>query len=281
MTDLNGLQVAITGGARGIGRAIAEQLAGAGAKVAIGDLDLAITQATADELGHGVAALRVDVSEPESFAAFLDSAANALGGLSVLINNAGIMPIGPFLAESDDLTRRTIEVDLMGVISGTRLAGAKFVAQGSGHIVNIASVLGTLTSPNAATYCATKYAVVGLSEALRQEWHDTGVKVTAICPGFVRTELIAGMSAPGALEKYMMVDPEQVAAAVVKEIRSGKSDTVYVPRLAGTLSRWSRLMPSGVRDWVFRASGGNKVTENLDQDARAAYQARIEGKESA
>lgn len=145
-------------------------------------------------------------------------------------------------------------------------------------MVNIASVMGTLASPNAATYCATKHAVVGFSEALRQEWHDTGVHISAICPGFVRTELIAGMSAPGPLERFVVVDPEAVAKAVVREIEKGRSRTVFVPKLVGGVSRGSLMVPTSVRDAGFRASGGDQVTSGLDKDARAAYQARVEGR---
>jgi short-subunit dehydrogenase len=275
--DVAGRVVAVTGGARGIGRSIAEELVARGARVAIGDVDADLARRTALEVGGGTTAHPLDVTDPASFERFLDEATAVHDGLDVLVNNAGIMPIGPFLDEDVELTRRTVEIDLVGVLTGTRLAGARFVARGHGHVVNVASVMGTLASPNAATYVATKHAVVGFSEALRQEWRGTGVEVTAICPGFVRTELIAGMSAPGALERFLVVDPEQVAALVVREIGRGRSRTVYTPRTIGGLSRLARTMPTGVRDWAFRATGGTAVTTGLDRDARAAYQARAAG----
>lgn len=277
MVAVTGLRVAITGGAQGIGRAIGAALLKAGARVALGDLDDAKVTQTATELG--VDGYRLDVADPASFASFLDQATAGLDGLDVLVNNAGIMPIGPFLREDPGLTRRTIEVDLFGVLTGTRLAGARFAARGSGHIVNIASVMGTLASPNAATYCAAKHAVVGFSAALRQEWRGSGVKISAICPGFVRTELIAGMSAPGLLEPFLVVNPEDVAAAVVKELRKGSSRTVFVPKTVGLISRGTGTIPTRVVDAAFRLSGGTKVTAGLDRHQRAAYQARVEGKQ--
>ncbi|OBJ71010.1 SDR family NAD(P)-dependent oxidoreductase [Mycobacterium sp. 1274756.6] len=278
MSTISGLRVAITGGAQGIGRAIAEALIGAGARVALGDVQEEAVRQTATELGDGRAsAHRLDVADPASIAGFLDAATTALGGLDVLVNNAGIMPIGPFLAEEPTLTARTIEIDLMGVLTATRLAGARFAERGRGHVVNIASVMGTLASPNAATYCAAKHAVVGFSAALRQEWRGSGVAISAICPGFVRTELIAGMTAPPLLDRFLVCDPEDVAAAVATELRRGRSRTVFVPKPVGWVSRGSAPLPTPLVDAVFRLSGGNKVTTELDRTARAAYRARAEG----
>lgn len=277
MVPLTGRKVAITGGAQGIGRSIAQALIAQGAKVVLGDLQVAAATQAAGQLG--ATAHRLDVADPASFAAFLDHAAHDLGGLDVLVNNAGIMPIGPFLAEDPALTRRTVDIDLMGVLLGTRLAGTRFAVRGSGHVVNIASVMGTLASPNAATYCAAKHAVVGFGAALRQEWRGSGVHVSTICPGFVRTELIAGMSAPGPLERFLVVDPEDVAAAVVKRLRKGSSGTVFVPKPVGWVSRGSAPLPAALVDKVFRLTGGHKVTAELNQQERAAYQARVEGRE--
>ncbi|OBK23249.1 hypothetical protein A5634_05675 [Mycobacterium asiaticum] len=281
MSVLQGRRVAITGGAQGIGRSIGQALIAAGARVALGDVQEDVVKQTAAELGDAATGYHLDVTDPASFEKFLDQTTEDLGGFDVLVNNAGIMPIGPFLEESAAVTRRTVEIDVLGVLTGTRLAGTRFAKRGSGHIVNIASVMGTLASPNAATYCASKYAVVGFSEALRQEWRGSGVKVSAICPGFVRTELIAGMSAPGPLERFLVVNPEDVAAAVVAELAKGASRTVFVPKLVGLVSRGTTILPAPIVDAAFRLSGGNKVTSELDRDKRAAYQARIENQEEA
>lgn len=276
--DLASTNVAVTGGAQGIGLAIAEALVARGAHVVIGDLDAELATRTAEELGDHVVASALDVTDHESFSAFLSYADEAFaGGLHVLVNNAGIMPIGAFLDESDDLTDKAISVDLGGVITGTKLAGRLFRQRGDGHVVNIASVMGTLASPHAAAYCAAKFGVVGLGQALRQEWRGTGVGITTICPGFVRTGLIAGMSAPRGTEWAMVVDPEHVAEAVVRAVVRDKSRTVFVPKAVGALSNTTGAMPVGFRDWLFRISGSNRVTSDLDASARADYQASMEG----
>ena len=223
--SVDGTRIAVTGGAQGIGRALAERLVSGGAQVALGDVDVERAQRTAAEIGHGTIAVELDVSDRASFDKFLDEATDRLGGLDVLVNNAGIMPIGPYLDESDAVTDRTVDVDLRGVLIGSKLAGHRFAAQGHGHVVNIASVLGTIASPNAATYCATKYAVIGFGEALRQEWAGSGVSLSTVCPGFVRTELIAGMDASPAMERFLMVDAEQVARATADVIARGAPAT--------------------------------------------------------
>lgn len=248
----------------------------AGARVALGDVQQEAVRQTAAELGAAATGHRLDVTDPAAFEAFLDDATAALGGLDVLVNNAGIMPIGPYLDEDAGLTRRSVEVNLIGAMTGTRLAGKRFAAAGAGHIVNIASVMGTVASPNAATYCASKYAVVGFSAALRQEWRGNGVKVTAICPGFVRTELIAGMSAPGLLNRLLVVDPPAVATAVARELARGASRTVFVPRTVGVISKAAAVLPTPLVDTGFRLSGGAKVTTELNRAKRAAYQTRLE-----
>ena len=279
MVSLAGQRVAITGGAQGIGRAIGQALIGAGCEVALGDVREAEVKQTATELGRAAAGYHLDVMDAASFESFLDQAAADLGDIDVLVNNAGIMPIGPFLEEPTALTRRTVEINLMGVLTGTQLAGARFVERGSGHIVNIASVMGTLASPNAATYCAVKHGVVGFSAALRQEWRGTGVNISAVCPGFVRTNLIAGMSPPAWLERFLLVEPEDVAQAVVKEVSGGKSGTVFVPELVGLVARGSAPVPTPILDMCFRLLGGNRVTTEIEREKRAGYQARAEGRD--
>ena len=167
--SLAGKVVAITGGARGIGRATAAALIAQGARVAIGDIDAPLAEQTASELGSGTVGLPLDVTNRESFDGFLTEVENRLGPLDVVINNAGIMPIGPFVDETDATAQRMVDINLHGVIYGSKLALERFMPRGRGHLVNIASVAGKGGFPGGATYCATKHAVVGLSEAIRAE----------------------------------------------------------------------------------------------------------------
>src|SRR5688500_6402598 len=167
--SLNGKVVAITGGARGIGKSTAQALVRQGARVGIGDLDVDLARKTAEELGANVRAYELDVTSRPSFASFLDSVESDLGPLDVLVNNAGIMPITPFLDETDDSAVRQLDINVHGTIFGMKEALPRMQRRGSGHIVNLASVAGKSGFPYLATYCASKHAVVGLTEAVRGE----------------------------------------------------------------------------------------------------------------
>src|ERR1700748_766587 len=178
--SLAGDVVAITGGARGIGRATAAALIAQGARVGSGDLGAARAERTAQELGSGTVGLPLDVTNRTSFASFLDEVENRLGPLDVLINNAGIMPIGSFAQESDATAIRMVDINLHGVIYGSKLALERFVPRNRGHIVQIASVAGKMGFPGGATYCASKHAVVGLSEAIKAELRDTNIDISVV-----------------------------------------------------------------------------------------------------
>jgi NAD(P)-dependent dehydrogenase (short-subunit alcohol dehydrogenase family) len=167
--DLHDQVVAITGGARGIGLATATSLARRGARVAIGDLDASGAQAAAQRTGGGALGLALDVTQRESFELFLDEVEGRLGTIDVLVNNAGIQHVGLFADERDASTAAQFAVNIGGVVLGTKLALARMLPRGHGHIVNLASVAGKVASPGGATYSATKHAVVGLSESLRAE----------------------------------------------------------------------------------------------------------------
>ena len=148
---LGGKVVAITGGARGIGKATATALVRKGCRVAIGDLDLPLAEQTAAGLGGGTVALPVDVTDRASLGAFFDEAERQLGPLDVVVNNAGIMPVTPFVEESEDSIHRQIDINLHGVITGTQMAIERMTPRHSGHIVNIASQAGKGGLPGIAT----------------------------------------------------------------------------------------------------------------------------------
>jgi NAD(P)-dependent dehydrogenase (short-subunit alcohol dehydrogenase family) len=267
--SLNGKVVAITGGARGIGKATAEALVRRGARVAIGDLDLALAEQTATGLGGGSIALALDVSDRGSFEAFLDESERQLGPLDVVINNAGIMPTTPFVEESEDSFRRQIEINLIGVIHGTQLAMARMMPRDSGHIVNIASQAGKAGIPGIATYSATKHAVVGLSESVRGELRGRKVEISCIMPTVVNTELTAGVG-----QKWVKpVEATDVAEAIAEALEVPRFD-VYVPKSNGALLRGAALMPRPAAEWVARKMGTDKLMTEVDHAARAAYEER-------
>ncbi len=267
--SLNGKVVAITGGARGIGKATASSLAGKGCRVAIGDVDLALAEQTASELGSGVIALALDVTDRASFEAFVDAAESRLGPLDILVNNAGIMPVAPLVEESEESVIRQVDINLHGVIAGTQLAIARMQPRRSGHIVNIASQAGKAGVPGIATYSATKHGVVGLSEAVRAELRGGGIEVSCVMPTVVNTELTHGVS-----QRWVKpVEPEDVASEIVDTLEVPRFD-VFVPRVNGILFKVMRLLPRAVSEAIGRAMGLDKLMTQVDYQARRHYEER-------
>jgi NADP-dependent 3-hydroxy acid dehydrogenase YdfG len=268
--SLDGKVVAITGGARGIGKATAIALTRRGCRIAIGDLDLELAEKTAQSLGGGAVALKLDVTERESFSEFLDETERQLGPLDVLINNAGIMPLGRFADEDDATARRMIDINLHGVIFGTKLALARMEPRNSGHIVNIASQAGKGGFPGGATYCATKHAVVGLSEAVRAELDGSDIGVSVVMPAVVNTELAAGLKEARGVKN---VEPEEVADAIVEALETTRFE-VWVPRSTQYIAKVMSVVPRRGREAIARFLKADKVLAEADPAARAAYEDR-------
>jgi NADP-dependent 3-hydroxy acid dehydrogenase YdfG len=267
---LSGKVVAITGGARGIGKATAIALVGKGCRVAIGDLDPELAEQTAASLGGGTIALQLDVTDRESFSAFLDESERQLGPIDVLNNNAGIMPLGRFADEDDATARRMIDINLHGVIFGTKLALARMEPRNSGHIVNIASQAGKAGFPGGATYCATKHAVVGLSEAVRAELDGTAIEVSCVMPAIVNTELASGLKEARGVKN---LEPEEVADAIVDALETGRFE-VWVPRSTQHIATVMNLVPRRGREAIARFLKADKVLAEADPAARAGYEQR-------
>jgi NADP-dependent 3-hydroxy acid dehydrogenase YdfG len=267
---LTGRVVAITGGARGIGKATAQALVRQGMKVGIGDLDLAAAKATAAELGSGTEAFELNVTERPSVAAFLDGVEETLGPLDVIINNAGIMQLGSFLEEDDLTTQRQIDINVNGVLWGMKEALPRFLPRGTGHIVNIASSAGKAGFPGGATYCGTKHFVVGLSEAVRGELRETPIEVSCVMPGIVNTELATGLQQARGVKN---VNPEDVADAIVEALRFPRFD-VFVPKAIGPINSVLGLLPRSGREAFARALKADKVLAQADPNARRAYELR-------
>ncbi len=269
--SLAGKVVAITGGARGIGRATAAALIAQGARIAIGDIESGLAEQTAEELGGGTIGLPLDVTDRASFAHFLDQVEERLGPLDVLINNAGIMPVGPFVQETDAMAARMIDINLHGVLLGSKLALERFLPRGSGHLVNIASSAGKMGVPGGATYSATKHAVVGLSEAIRGEVLRSGVSVTVVMPIGVNTELYSGLPQP---RGFKTAQPEEVADAIVEALQTARFE-VYVPRSSALALRVNQLIPTKMSDLAARFLRIDRVLLSADHSVRGAYEQRM------
>jgi NADP-dependent 3-hydroxy acid dehydrogenase YdfG len=269
---LAGETAAITGGARGIGRATAEAFLRQGMKVAIGDVDIETARKTASELGPSAVALPLDVTDRVSFSAFLDGAEEQLGPIYVLVNNAGIMPIGRFLDEDDATARRILDINVHGVILGMKVALPRMIGRGRGHVVNIASQAGKYGFPGGATYCASKAAVINLSRAVRKEARGSGVEISVISPVAVNTELGLGLSEPRQ-RQFRKIEPQQVADAIVETLRLPKFD-VHVPKQLALSERASALLPIAVQDALSRVTHADAVLAQVDTSARASYELR-------
>ncbi|MEA2195558.1 MAG: hypothetical protein QOG42_1992 [Solirubrobacteraceae bacterium] len=268
--SLEGQVVAITGAARGIGRATASACVRAGMQVAIGDLDLAAAQQAADDLGHGTIALHVNVVERDSVRRFLDETEARLGPIDVLVNNAGIMPLAPFTEEDDATARRVVDVNVHGVLHGMKEALPRMRARGRGHVVNIASTAGKVGFAGGATYSGTKHFVVGVSEGVRAELRGTPIEITCVMPGIVNTELSAGTPQARFVPH---IDPPLVADAIVAALRSPRFE-VFVPRRIAPLTKLGAVVPTVVRDGFARLLALDRVLGSPDAEARRAYELR-------
>jgi short-subunit dehydrogenase len=269
---LAGETAAITGGARGIGRATAQALVGVGMRVAIGDVDLDTARKTADELGPSVVALPLDVTERESFASFLDQAEQQLGPVDVLVNNAGIMQIGRFIDEEDLTAQRMIDINLHGVILGTKLALERMIPRGRGHVVNVASQAGKFGTPGGATYSATKHAVVGLTEAVRGEMRLMGadIDLSYVMPYVVKTELGSGLSQARGLSE---LEPAEVADAILDALRY-RTVEVWVPKRARRTNQLITLLPRRMSEAMGRAMKADRVLADANATVRRGYELR-------
>jgi NAD(P)-dependent dehydrogenase (short-subunit alcohol dehydrogenase family) len=269
--SLQGKVVVVTGGARGIGLATAHALAARGARVVIGDLDADGARSAAKEVGTAAVGMPLDVTDHPGFTEFLDTVERELGAIDVLINNAGIMPVALLPDEVDETTYRILDINVAAVIHGTREAMRRMVPRGSGHIVNVASVAGKVGVAAGATYCASKFAVVGLCEAVRQELRGSGVDVSCVMPTIVRTELSAGFAQT---RLSSQVEPTDVAAAIVDALETKRFE-VWVPRYLGVMDRVTRALPRRFGEWLLRVSRSDRLmSDAANSPARAEYERR-------
>jgi 3-oxoacyl-[acyl-carrier protein] reductase len=211
MSTLQGKVAVVTGGNRGIGRGIAEALAGSGMVVALTARDPKVAAKAAAEIGSGARGYACDVRRPELVATLFASVDRDLGGVDVLVNNAGVGVFGKVAEMSLDDWHTVIETNVNGVFYCTREAIPRMKQRGGGYIFNVSSLAGRNAFPGAAAYCASKHAVNGFSEVLFQEVREDGIRVTYLMPGSVATEFGRG----GSAKQGWALQPEDVGEMVV------------------------------------------------------------------
>lgn len=265
--QLSGLVIAVTGGARGIGAAIATRAAADGAVVAIGDRDAKAADATAARLGANARGYALDVTDETSFAGFLEAVGTDLGPVDVLVNNAGVMWVGPFDQEPSSASEAMVAVNLLGVIRGVRLAAPAMRARGAGQIVTVASAASKVAPPGESTYAATKHGVLGYLTGVREELRGSGVAISVIMPGVVDTELAAGTTTGAA----KLLSPDDVATAVAEVIAQPRF-LVTVPGYVGPLVAFTGVLPQPLRDVVLRALVPDQVAAVKGSTTRDRYE---------
>jgi short-subunit dehydrogenase len=252
----------VTGGARGIGLAVGTALARRGARVILADIDEA--QAVESAAGLGQQGLRLDVRDESSARDVVEQC----GNIDILINCAGVAILGEFTSLTAAQQDLQIDVNFHGVVRMTRLVLPQMLARGSGAIVNIASASGLIPAPRAAVYGATKHAVVGLTQSVRWETRRRGVRVSAVLPTVVTTEMADGVRTPG----LPVVSVEAVAAAVVRVLRRRRPPAVtLVPRWFALAALGDRIAPQWVRDLarrMVRVDGTGARQSYLDRVSR-------------
>ncbi len=269
-TTLRDAVIVITGGARGIGRETAVAFAAKGARVVIGDIDAAAAASAADEIGRGAVGLGLDVSSQDSYERFLSTVRDEVGPLDVLVNNAGIMPVGPFTEQNLASIRATLDINTWGVLLGCHLVLPDMLARRRGQVINVASVLGRVAGGGVAAYSASKFGVVGFTHALQQELRGSGVTASVVLPGVVRTDLSSGVSEHG----VPILDPSAVAAAIVDVCLGAKAEAT-VPRVGGALMRVLALLPPRLQLPVLRAADYDRAMRDVDAGQRSGYRDRL------
>jgi short-subunit dehydrogenase len=265
--DLEGAIVVVTGGARGIGQSTADLFRARRATVCVGDLDSAQSSAAA-----GVRIVAVDVTSRDSFAGFVTTVIERHRRIDVLVNNAGVMPLGDFLSEDDAISRTTFDVNVWGLIHGMRLVLPHMIARGRGHIVNVASMAGKVPIPGMAVYNGSKFAAVGLSGAVREEYRHTGVSVTAVLPSAVRTRLASGVQLGGGLPT---VEPEAVARAIVGSVHSRRAE-ITVPRYLAAWDVLSAVTPHVLMSLSRKVIRDRRALTSVEHGLRLDYEKSIE-----
>jgi short-subunit dehydrogenase len=270
MREIRGKSALVTGAASGIGRAMTIALAREGTRLWIVDINedgLDAVAAEARQLGVEVVARRCDVAEPAQVTAVTAEILDKWNGVDILFNNAGITYYGKMVEMSDEHWDRVLRINLHAQLQFARELLQSLLARPEAHIVNTCSMFGLFGAPKLVAYCTTKFALVGFSDALRAEYGRDGLGVTALCPGFVRTNLFTSApqhtnaKGPKIPPRLFSTTPERVAKAAVRAIRGDRRLVVVEPfaRLTCTVKR---LFP-GLINFFFHLGQRKRVAKKI------------------
>jgi short-subunit dehydrogenase len=257
MNDLAGRHALVTGASRSLGRHIARALAAEGVKLTLAARSAADLETLGQELGTPAVAVPTDVTDEQQRRRLLEKAQSAWGPIDVLVNNAGVEYSSPYARQDPAEITQTLEVNLAAPLLLTRAVLPPMIERRGGHIVNISSASGKTGTPFEAAYSASKFGLVGCSQALRAELHGTGVGCSVICPGFIGGEgMYARMEAAGIKAPRLIgVSPiQKVAAAVVTAIKEDRAEVVVNPTPLRPLLALQQLAP-GAQPVLMRALG--------------------------
>ena len=263
MSSLRLKRVLITGGAQGVGRALAFRFAQAGAEIVLTDVNPQALEATADELradGHRCRAYTLDVTDDAAIAAVRDRLHDEAGTVDILVNNAGVVFGGPFKDISMAQHRATYRVNVEGLVAMTHAFYDDVITAPGGHFVFIASASGFVGLPNGSTYASSKWAVIGFAESIRAELKHAGLRagVTTVCPTYIATGMFEGAKPP---KTTRFLEPDEIAEKVVEGV---EQDKVWVrePWIVKLTPFLKHCLPTSVSDYLSDAFG---ATTSMNQ----------------
>lgn len=257
----------VTGGARGIGRAIGAELLARGLRVVLADLDGTGAAQAATELGPHAVGRALDVADRDAVVALVADVEAHLGPIAVWVNNAGVMPTGRFAEQGPEITDLVIDVDYRAVVAATRTVLTPMLARRRGVVVQIASATATKPMAGLAVYSGAKAAVVAFADGLRRELRGTGVDVVVVLPYLAATPLGAGIQPQ---RGFRTVTAAEVALATVRAVERRRPE-VYVPRWLGPAARVFRDLPRPVRNVLDDALDSDRIGLGGEPEVRAAY----------
>lgn len=266
MKDLTGKVALITGSARGMGKLTAVNFAREGSRVVLTDLDQEELQKATAELkdaGYDVYSYVLDISDRDACFKLVEQVEAEVGPIDVLVNNAGIATNETVLETSEEQYRRITDVNYLGQVWMMQAAVPGMVKRGSGHVVNMCSMAGKVAACNLGPYCATKFAFIGITDAIRQELKGSGVEFTIVNPGYIGTGMFEGAKVPYVTR---WLDPQKVSDALLVAVKKNKGE-IFVPNFLGRLAAFARglCLPKFV-DANFAILGADKSFGSMQKE---------------